>query len=136
MRLVWNCARCLQPGRSFLIMKLTLPQKYVISPFVAAVFAAMATTGVLMFFHVKNGSIVTLHEWAGWAFLAAGLVHFLLNAKPLWSYLSLKWGRVSLVCALALILGLVAIGWSKKKGGERRGPQPDTRPTPEAKAGT
>lgn len=31
-----------------------------------------------------------LHEWAGYAFIAAGTVHLALNAKPLMNYLKIK----------------------------------------------
>lgn len=31
-----------------------------------------------------------LHEWAGYAFIAAGTVHLVLNARPLMNYLKIK----------------------------------------------
>jgi hypothetical protein len=68
-------------------------------------FAAIAVTGVLMFYHVKNGSVVIIHEWLGMLFAAAGLVHVIINFRQLAAYFKTK----QCVVAVAIALGLVAL---------------------------
>lgn len=91
-------------------MNPSLPSKPSLSPFVAVAFAVISVTGVLLFFHVKNGPIMVLHEWFGWAFVVAGLIHLILNWRPLLGYLRLKCGCVSLGVALLLTVGLAVAG--------------------------
>lgn len=100
-------------------MKKTFPSKPSLSPFVAVAFLVISVTGVLLFFHVKNGPIMVLHEWFGWTFVVAGLVHVLLNIKPLFSYLRLRSGLASLAVAL-IVTAVLAIAGLNHKGGPRR----------------
>ncbi|PTY04887.1 hypothetical protein DB347_19510 [Opitutaceae bacterium EW11] len=99
-------------------MKTPFPTKPALSPFVAVAFAVIAVTGVLLFFHVKNGAIMALHECFGWAFVVAGAVHLVLNWRPLVGYLRLKHGRVSLAVALVLTAGLTVLGLTHHHGPE------------------
>jgi len=105
----------------------SLFQKSILSPFVAVGFAVISITGVLLFFHVKNGPIMTLHEWFGWAFIATGLVHVLLNLRPLLSYFTLRKGLVSFTAAVVLTLGLGLFGLTRKAGPHGRAPFPPTQ---------
>ncbi len=88
-------------------MKTPFLDKTWLSPFVSIAFLVIAATGVLLFFHVKNGPIMALHEWFGWLFVAAGLVHVLLNLRPLAAYLRRPsaWAAV----AVALVLGALLV---------------------------
>lgn len=49
------------------------------TPVVMASFIFMAGTGVLMFFHWQSPLQKELHEWLGWALVAAVLLHVLSN---------------------------------------------------------
>lgn len=83
-----------------------------LSPFVTVAFAVIAVTGGLLFFHVKNGPIMALHEWFGWLFVVAGVVHALLNLRPLLAYLRRPAALVSLGVAAVLAL-LLAVGGAR-----------------------
>lgn len=88
-----------------------LPSRPFLSPFVTVAFVVIAVTGVLLFFHVKNGPIMVLHEWFGWAFVIAGAAHLLLNLRSLSGYLRQKTGLASLGLALVLtvVLGMAGL---------------------------
>jgi hypothetical protein len=100
----------------------SLFHKSILSPFVAVGFAVISITGILLFFHVKNGPIISLHEWFGWAFVAAGVIHVLLNLSPLLAYLRLRKGLLSLGAALVLTLGLGLFGLTRREGPRNHGP--------------
>ena len=101
-----------------------------ISPFVAVAFAVIAVTGLLLFFHVKNGSIMALHEWFGWLFVIAGAVHLLLNLRPLLAYLKQPAALVSLGVGLVLVAFLWFGGASHEQEHHRRGYGPGQQPAP------
>jgi hypothetical protein len=90
-------------------MKIPLFDKTWLSPFVTIAFAVIATTGVMLFFHVKNGPIMALHEWFGWLFVVAGLVHVVLNLRPLLAYLKRPAALVSIGVAVAVAV-LLSVG--------------------------
>ncbi len=93
-------------------MKNPLLNKPFLSPFVAMAFAVIAVTGVLLFFHVKNGPVMVLHEWFGWLFVITGTVHLLLNLRPLLAYLRQPTALVSMGVALVLIV-LLSVGGAR-----------------------
>jgi len=78
----------------------------------------------MLFFHMKNGMVMVLHEMFGWAFVVAGLVHLLLNWRPLLSYLRLRAGVLSLVFALVLValLSYAGLNHDEQHGPGRHGP--------------
>lgn len=49
------------------------------TPLVIGAFLLMATTGLLMFFHLESGLNKQAHEWLGWAMIAGALAHIALN---------------------------------------------------------
>jgi len=115
-------------------MKNPLLNKTCLSPFVAVAFVVIAATGVLLFFHVKNGPIMVLHEWFGWVFVVAGAIHLVLNLRPLLAYLKLPAALVSIGVALALV-ALLWIGGAHHEGEHHRrghGPGPDAGQVPGA----
>lgn len=113
-------------------MKPSLASRTSLSPFVAVAFAVIAATGVLLFFHVKNGPIMVLHEWFGWAFVVAGCVHVVINARPLLGYLRQTSARVSLLVALLLGLAMTFAGLNHGEGphGHRPPAQENGAPRP------
>jgi len=111
-------------------MKNPFSLKTILSPFVAIAFGVIAATGVLLFFHVKNGPIMMLHEWFGWAFTVAGAVHLLLNWRPLVAYLRVSRGLVSLTVAVVLGISLVILGLNRR-GGPGHGPRGERPPLAE-----
>lgn len=97
--------------------------KAILSPFLTVVFAVISVTGGLLFFHIKNGMIMTLHQWLGWAFVVVGCAHLLLNFKSLTAYLRMPKGVASLVVALGLAVALACVGAHRKGAPGHRGPQ-------------
>jgi len=95
---------------------MTLFQRTTVSPFTAIAFIILSVTGALLFFHVKNGSVVTLHEGFGWAFILSGCLHLLLNLKPLLAYMTRRSAILSVLLALAFALALGLIGFHRKGG--------------------
>ncbi|WP_157979318.1 DUF4405 domain-containing protein [Rhodoferax ferrireducens] len=87
-----------------------------ITPLVAGIFALMAVTGSLLFFHLDSGLNKTAHEWLGWAMVAGVLLHVLLNVNAFKRHLANKTGRwVMGVCAVALGLSFVPLGGAAGK---------------------
>jgi hypothetical protein len=87
-----------------------------ISPFIGCSFLIIAISGVLMFFHVKTHSLVTLHEWMGLIFVLTATLHLILNWKKLISYLSKRMAALSLVVVLFIAFFLIALGGFKDSG--------------------
>ncbi|MFT3783853.1 MAG: DUF4405 domain-containing protein [Nibricoccus sp.] len=102
-------------------MRIPASAKPSLSPFVAVAFLVISLTGALLFFHIKNGVVMVLHEWFGWAFIVAGLVHILLNLKPLLSYSKFRSGWVSLWLALMLTVALAIVGLNHHGNPHREG---------------
>jgi hypothetical protein len=67
-------------------MKNPVSQRTVLSPFLLVLFLTLSVTGLLMLLHIRNGAIVTAHEWTGLVFIIAGLIHFILNFRQFLSY--------------------------------------------------
>jgi hypothetical protein len=98
-------------------MKKNIIDRTWLSPFVTLAFGVIAVTGVLLFFHIKNGILMTLHEWFGWGFVVAGVVHLFLNWRPLLSYVKRPSAIIALMVGVMLIAGLTAIGANKQNRG-------------------
>lgn len=72
-------------------------------------FLVISVTGVLLFFHIKSGVIIHLHEWIGMVFLAAAVVHLVINWRSFIAYLSnrsfwVSFLAVAAACALVMTL--------------------------------
>ncbi len=98
-------------------MKSKLIERTWISPFVTLTFCVIGVTGLLLFFHVKNGSIVMLHEWLGWGFVIAGVLHLLVNWRQLVSYLPRRSAMVALAVCAILVAALIVAGGLRSGGG-------------------
>ncbi len=71
-----------------------------------ATFAVVGVTGVLIFFHVGERSFMTLHEWAGIAFVAAAALHVIRHARAFSTLLAKPRARWAMATA-----GLTAIAF-------------------------
>src|SRR5215510_10785875 len=56
------------------------------TPASAAGFIVVATTGVLMFLHLAQQQVESLHEWAGLALVGAAGLHIARNGRALLAY--------------------------------------------------
>jgi len=87
------------------------PQRPWVTPLVIGIFALMAITGTLMFFHLDSGLNKVAHEWLGWAMVVAVALHVLLNLNAFNRYFKQKTGRwVMAACAVLLALTFVPLG--------------------------
>lgn len=90
-------------GQSAARSRPKIPMRAWATPLTIGAFILMATTGVLMFFHVRGGLISEVHEWFSWLFLAGAVAHLVVNVRPLTLHLKSRWGRASIAAALALL---------------------------------
>lgn len=81
-------------------------------------FLVMATTGVLLFFHLFESSIKELHEILGLVFVTAALLHVWVNWKAMKNYFGKK-----VFLGLAAVVMVVALGFIAS-GGEQKGVSP------------
>jgi len=77
-----------------------------VSPVVAISFVAVAGTGVLMLAHAGDRGLRGLHETAGLAFAAAGVLHLVINWRAFLAYFRRPAALVALVVTTALCLAL------------------------------
>ncbi len=73
------------------------------TPLTIGVFALMAVTGVLMFFHLDSGLNKPAHEWLGWVMIAGAAAHVAAN------WLAFKRYFLSSVKARAIVAGFVVV---------------------------
>ena len=74
------------------------------TPLTIGAFVLMATTGLLMFFHLESGLNKTAHEWLGWAMVTGVAAHAALHWRSFKRYLTdLRTGQV-IVGAFLLLL--------------------------------
>ena len=85
-----------------------------VSPFIAISSIVTSVTGILLFFHIKNGVIFSLHEWLGWAFVVISVIHLLLNWKPFICYFKKKAAYLSILAISVFALVLVFNGSTKQ----------------------
>lgn len=88
------------------------------TPVVMASFAFMASTGVLMFFHWHSPLQKELHEWLGWALVAAVLLHVLSNVAAFKRHFSgQRLAAVLLVAVVGVVAGTSFVRPAESKGG-------------------
>lgn len=86
------------------------------TPLTIGAFAVMATTGLLMFFHLESGLNKVAHEWLGWAMVMGGLAHAGLQWRSFKRYLTdLRTGQVIIA---TFVLLLVASFFVQGEGSE------------------
>jgi hypothetical protein len=86
-------------------MKTPLVQREWVTPLTMGAFGLLATTGVLMFFHLDSGLNKTAHEWLGWVLVGGVALHAAVNANALKRHLASTRGR-AVIGAFALLLAL------------------------------
>jgi hypothetical protein len=99
-----------------------------VSPITALTFVVVAATGLLMLLHARLPGIKGLHEWMGVAFAVAGLLHLVLNWRPLLVCLRRRSAAVALGVVLVLCVAalLVPDGRDGPGGDRRRGHHADS----------
>lgn len=103
-------------------MKTTVETRRLTSIVTGLTFLLVSVTGILMFFHVKSGTIVNLHEWLGIGFLVAAGWHLAINWRAFATYLNNRvfWvGALGVALACALIISLPSEGGRGRHGGRQ-----------------
>lgn len=111
-----------------------------ISPLLTGCFVATAGTGVVMLLHVRGLMPVVkpLHEGISLLFLVAGLLHVLVNWRPLLRYFRERreaWAALGIACAVAVALAVMGAlhGGARPHGpGFPDGPPPRQQAAPAA----
>jgi hypothetical protein len=81
---------------------------------------AISITGIMMFFGIR-GALNDIHEWIGWAFVAALLMHIVRNWRGVLGMLR-PWTSKAVVGVLGMTLAvLVATHLPSGEGGGHRG---------------
>ena len=93
----------------------------VATPLTIALFAVVAATGVMMFFHVK--SVEGLHIWASLAFVLAAVLHTFRNWRPFLRQFRLWPVWAGLTVAVAVTLFFVIANPGPPSGGRGHGPR-------------
>lgn len=90
------------------------------TPLTIGAFALMATTGILMFFHLDSGLNKTAHEWLGWVMVSGVVLHASVN------WLSFKRYFTGSGPARAILIASVVViaGSFVQLGGGGDGPPP------------
>jgi hypothetical protein len=88
--------------------------KSLITPITAALFLIVAFTGVLLLFHMGGATAKEIHELLSLAFVAAAVLHLVLNWRIFAAYLK-KPATIGLGVAVVLVLAMVLGG--KQQGG-------------------
>lgn len=88
------------------------------TPLTIGSFALMATTGVLMFFHLDIGLNKLAHEWLGWAMVAGVALHSVVNWPAFKRHLlTNRTGQAIVAVSLLLLVASFFITPPAKEGG-------------------
>ena len=101
-----------------------IPTRSWSTPLIIATSATVALSGVLMFFHLAEDLVKSMHEWLGLLFVAAIMLHVLNHWLPFSRYFGDNQARVVLATVM-----LIAGGWMTVAGlgGEGEGGHPAKR---------
>jgi len=66
--------------------------------------SALAVSGFAMYFHAWFRGVGELHRVASFLFIAATLVHLVINRKALWLGLKTRWAAMAVLLILAVVL--------------------------------
>lgn len=86
-----------------------LLKRHFITPFLTFIFAAVAASGVMMFFHITDGFTEVLHETMGLVFVAFVALHVVINWKSIRNYFGKKYFILAPIIVLILSVGLIAL---------------------------
>lgn len=112
-------------------MPATTNPRHWLSPLTAILFVAIASTGILMWVHLRVPGVKLLHEVAGLLFTTAGIAHVVLNWRALrgcfrWRTAWIALSAGILLCALLAAMDL-ARGGEGEEGHRRRADQQERR---------
>lgn len=88
------------------------------TPLTIGAFVLMASTGVLMFFHLDTGMNKEAHEWLGWAMVAGVAAHVIAN----WSAFARHLTRPSALAFIGVFVLMLAASFFIKKDEEGGNP--------------
>ncbi len=91
-----------------------------VTPLTIGSFVLMATTGVLMFYHLDSGVNKLAHQWFSWLFLTGVVLHVATNWVSFQRYFTSVKG-VAVIAAMLAILGASFYPWQGIK------PEPPAR---------
>lgn len=99
------------------------PRRDILCAAMIATFAVTTGTGILMFFHLAQGSVVVVHEWIGLAFLGLACWHMVRNWPGLRAYCRRPLFVGSIFLALAIGIAITVLTPSEPRGrGHRADP--------------
>ncbi len=75
------------------------------TPLTIGAFVLMASTGMLMFFHLDSGINKEVHEWLGWAMVAGVASHVTVNWASFKRHLSQTTGQVIVGLFVVVLVG-------------------------------
>lgn len=78
-----------------------------LSPVTFLTFLVVSISGLLLVFHIRIGNIKALHEWVGYAFTAAGMVHLLFNWKAFAAYFRNRSASLAVCICIVISLGIM-----------------------------
>ena len=99
-------------------MKNRLLNRTWISPLTSVTFLVVGITGILLAFHVKNGGIMALHEWIGYAFALVGVIHLVVNWRSFVNLFRQRSALLAVTMGVVLSLAVMAAGSSGGKPGK------------------
>lgn len=82
-------------------------QRAIATSLTAGIFLIIGISGLMLFFHVSDALVKSLHEYLGVAFVVVALFHVLYNWSSMKNYFSKKVFLVATVCVLAVSGGFV-----------------------------
>lgn len=98
-------------------MKDRLLNRTWISPLTSVTFLVVGITGILLAFHVKSGGIKALHEWIGYAFALAGIIHLAVNWRAFTVHFRQRSAILAVVAGIILSLAVLFAGGAGGKSG-------------------
>ena len=101
-------------------MQKKLLLRSLVSSLILVGFIIVVVTSVLLAAHIRPGGVRALHKWIGYAFMALGVIHTVLNFKALTTYFREK--RI-IVVAIASMAISAAIFLGGTKSDKRRPPR-------------
>lgn len=90
-------------------------------PLTIGSFAAVALTGILLFFHAGTGLAKPVHELTGWIMIAAVVAHTVVNWRPFVAYFRKPLGAtaICLLLAVGIASPFLATGAHNHSQGQR-----------------
>ena len=91
------------------------------TPLTFATFLIVGVTGIVLFFHTGGTLSRVVHEWIGFAVLAAAIVHVVLNWRPFKAYLKRPLAGFIMVAGVILTIA-TSVNFSSANAGPQLSP--------------